>query len=593
MFTERQLLIISFLLSDHFPKTDTLLADVLGISKRTVQNEIKIINKVLPTDEALSVSARGKAAAMLSGETKERLQKLVAESPIEKWQHDFERKNLIFLILLFKKEYESMEEVANRLYVSKSMIHKEMQQSWKLREFISVSAAKGLKINVSESQKRNILSKLFTYTRYLQHLLELPEESPAIFANVQESCDRLFPKHGYTISGKSQVLFQNYLFLTIIRKQMGFSLNEEEEAQIVHYQPSALLTELLAELLYDFSQADIFLIQGKLNELNVINYTKNIEEHANYPMMSQQLQIFTERLKKELGILFAPDETWKNLFFVHLFKLQIRLRNATDNANYRKRSINTTYPLTAQIVRDYFLPIFQMDMPESEMAYLVLYFAEHFENPEPELLILFITDALPSMIHHTVQLLKTRLSTPVKEVNIATLADYQRLSETDLQRHLLILTTSEKVVLNQKNAFLVREFMTDQDIASLKVYCDSLFRYHKQRQDEYFQTQYLEKSEFGILTEKDLPQIKEALTNEIVLESGIIFSPSFVNDQPTMLSLYKLEFDFVHKSKKIAFLVICRYNPAADDVQLFYRGLKTLLQESRLESALSHSPYFA
>ncbi|MFD1899502.1 HTH domain-containing protein [Enterococcus termitis] len=50
MFTHRQLLILSFLLSDSFSFSSSFLSSILNVSERTIQLEVQEINKLLPDD---------------------------------------------------------------------------------------------------------------------------------------------------------------------------------------------------------------------------------------------------------------------------------------------------------------------------------------------------------------------------------------------------------------------------------------------------------------------------------------------------------------------------------------------------------------
>ncbi|MGY3777077.1 BglG family transcription antiterminator [Isobaculum melis] len=588
MFTHRQLLIISFLLTEGIPLSSSFLSAVLGVSERTIQSEIKEMNQYLPVDETFSISSKKKMNHQeLSPATISWLKQLIHENK-EINSHNLERKNLILMILFFEKNYLSMEELSKRLFVSKTMIHKEFEHSWKLREFIEVSSKKGLKMKKSESFQRNISAKIFSYSESLVNLLGLPADTQNKFEQVKKITNSLFLAHQYFISGKSLALFQNYLLMTIIRNKMGFHLVEGVDCLPEKPPMSALLNEIILALNEDFSALDIDCIQSKLNELNVTTYVGEIEEIGYYTLIKEKLTIFFSLLDAELGIKIKPSRTWEERFFMHMQKLLIRLDNGSDNDNYLKRKMNQTYPLTFQVLRDYFLPTFEREIPESELSYLVLYFAEFIEADERALDILFITDSLPSVIYHTSELIKKYSGFKVNHIKTVTVYEYLQKPADFEKNYEVMLTTSERVILESNRAFLIKELFNKEDLSLLSEYMSMMIAYRDRRRRQWFHDKFLKNIEIqnissGNLKMQGITFIGKTITHEITLEEPLIFISSFNKQQASSIEIFQFQKKYRHRSKEIEYIVVSSYNPNEGNIQSFYHELHHLLKINALK----------
>lgn len=591
MFTHRQLLLISFLLTEGVPLSSSFLASVLGVSDRTIQSEIKEMNQYLPKNETFSISSKKKMNYQdLSPATISWLKQLINEKK-EMSSQNFERKNLILLILFFEKDYLSMEELAKRLFVSKTMIHKEFEHSWKLREFIEVSPKKGLKMKEAESFQRNILAKIFAYNDLLGRLLKLPPDTQNIFEQVKQITNAFFLTHQYFISGKSLALFQNYLLVTIIRNKMDFHLVEGVDGISEPLTMSALLKEIIVALDEEFSALDIECIQAKLNELNVTTYVGAIEEIAYYPLIKEKLTIFFNLLDAELSIKIKPNSNWEDRFFMHMQKLLIRLKNRNDNDNYLKRKINQTYPFTFQVLRDYFLPTFELEIPESELSYLVLYFAEFIEADELVLDILFITDSFPSVIYHTSELIKKYSGFKVNHIKNVTVYEYLQKSADYKKNYHVMLTTSERVILECNRVFLIKELFHKDDLSLLSEYMKMIIAYQDKRRKEWFYNRFLKHIEIQKISSehlemKDITFIGKTIENEITLEEPLIFISSFNKLKTSTIEIFRFQKKYRHRGKRIDYIVVSSYDPNEGNIQSFYHELQHLLKMNALKKLI-------
>ena len=154
--------IIEYLLTHQSVKLD-MLQDYFGKSQRTIYNYIKNVNSLLARYGASMVSS-GKASYSLM---------IVDEKLFEPLREDLgynvdfndpeERISQILNILLFAEDYVKMEDLADQLYISRSLLKQDMQ---KIRDILkgygltlTVRPHYGMRVDGEELSKRACLKR--------------------------------------------------------------------------------------------------------------------------------------------------------------------------------------------------------------------------------------------------------------------------------------------------------------------------------------------------------------------------------------------------------------------------------------------------
>jgi lichenan operon transcriptional antiterminator len=169
MFSKRQKIILSYILYTDMPIKLDLLADIIQVSFHTIRTELENINMILfERDAQVLISKKGQC--YIEDDKKEAVRKLLV-NPIFVDKNNIEnhivwdRIYTIIGMLSFESDYVSMEELAERLYVSKSTINLDITEIKRIISRISgisfiVSSTKGLKFKGEEEDFRYMLAKM-------------------------------------------------------------------------------------------------------------------------------------------------------------------------------------------------------------------------------------------------------------------------------------------------------------------------------------------------------------------------------------------------------------------------------------------------
>jgi transcriptional antiterminator len=484
------------------------------------------------------------------------------------------------MILLYEKDYISMETLANRLFLSKSMLNRHMDKSWRLRKNIEVSPVKGLKIPWSERQKRNFLAKYFFLNTSTLPLLTEKIDLEKLMQKLYHILQTLMVEHHYYVSGLAFTTFYHYLLITIIRQQQGFTLEDEASPLPVSNLMNEIALTFQKELQVVLTEADLWSCQSKLNELNVLDTDREVVYNE---QLKQQLQCFCQILLDEFGIRVEMNEKQEESFVLHMHKLKIRKENDNDVANFEKRMINTSYPLTAQLIRDYFLPIFQLDIPESEISYIIPYFAGFIEEKTEEQDILYISDSTPSLIHDSLRKLE-QLPLDVKISWKVYPQYYYEAHKSELQKDvLMVLTTELPIVVKNSKALLLSKILVDTDLELVKLYLSGCLNKERQRRLEANEKKYLlpitqvteKKALFEILQKEELGNYH---VYDLVMDKNVGYFAAFT--QKSSIHVYTLTHPVFYKDHFLKKVVVANYCVQDKNLHSFFEVVRPLLLEA-------------
>ena len=397
--TDRQLSILSYIIYHPEGITRAQLAKQTGISLRTVQTEINAINGQLGSGpQYIDHGKNGYIAQGFSGKELEEISRLMEGKHTRVMP--LNRSSTILSVLLFERDFLSMEKLAERIYVSKSAIFKEFEHVKILKKYVTVSRKSGLIISMPESEKRNLLVKCFdkeTTQYYEPGLKERYEQLDLVCRAV---LPELFLAHDYPVSGDAMRSFRRHLIITILRKEKGFEI--EQMVQPDEY--SALLLELVERISaltgVAFSQDDMADCQRRLNGLNTLDGRAAGWRDRCMQEYEQNYEKFRRRLKEVFGLEFEPDREEKQNFLLYISKTAWRSGSGHVNSNFLKREINRRYPMSVHLILECFPCCFSMNVPEPEVSNLALYLAGKMDRGayRPECVI--ISDRNPSVLYH-------------------------------------------------------------------------------------------------------------------------------------------------------------------------------------------------
>ncbi|OOM74452.1 putative licABCH operon regulator [Clostridium puniceum] len=236
--------ILNIILNTDGYVTGNELSKLCNVSIRTIRIDIKKINELLEEYD-IKVDSSVKRGYYLTNIGKE----LLKENDIIRsvWDREYiaqvpntpiERQMYIILKLTMK-EYISVNELIDKLYISASTINNDISsiKKW-LKENLNVtlnySLNKGIKLNCSEADKRNIIGWIIAKKSNASSVMK----NCYYLFNHQEIVkftDKLFPimnaevkQYGYILSGHSSQFLCNQIFIAVERCEFGLKLDYDE-----------------------------------------------------------------------------------------------------------------------------------------------------------------------------------------------------------------------------------------------------------------------------------------------------------------------------------------------------------------------------
>lgn len=587
--TNRQLFILSYLLNHRKRISGEHLASQVGISVRTLQNEIQEINQKL--ENGVSINASGKHGYLVCGVTQPIREKLLAQ--VGDRQSLFmpeERVNDILTILLFAEGYTSMESLANTLYLSKASVFRTIESNFALRNAVTISRTKGLIIDLPECDKRQLLTKVFDKDALNPVAKAMRQDYVQLDTPLRVALKNLFTNHNYSVSGEALRSFRRYLIISILRTKRGYPLEEVDHGLPI----SSLMQEIAAAIRtivgITFSPSELQDCQAKLN--NLCTFLRNVPAHRMDWLLqwNPHYKRFLSEIRRRFGVDLDMEPEDQRRFLLHVSKLHRRVMFGQHDSNYHKREINRTYPLAVHLILLAFEECFGFSVPETEVSYLAMYIAIKLRKHSKRIDCIIVTAKNPSVAWPMKQWIEEHFSRHLQSVEIV---EHYRFSPTMVRDDMLVLTTGEDVVLSCPQAILVKPFsleksydLMDQYIQQTRNgYKESFFLKHFSRYYRGMTTlQSRGKNLYELLQSIDI-SLSPGAQYEFVLDTDAFLLPR-VHEGPgeNSVQIYYLPHTVFHRGTDLRYLIISDYYTDTAEMEDFYYCLKTLLCPGRLDS---------
>lgn len=343
----RQREIISTILNTDGFITGNKLAKVCNVSVRTIQLDIKDVNNSLE-GYGIKINSIIKKGYFLDEKAKSILKenniirsvidyKYISETPMT--PHE---RQMYIISKLAIKDYISVEELTDKLFVSSSTISNDINAAKKwLKENldlnINYSLTKGIKLNVSEKQKRNIISWILSYklnasslTKQWNYLFEgeISEDD----ARLHHIINEITKGFGYFLSGHSSQLFCFEILVAINRTQLGHfieddeNLNDELKPVII-----ALSEKVHSYMKIELSKIEWLNLQEYFISKQFISGTRieNLETKEANNIVNE----FLIKLKKIYNVDLSQNNTGKNKLVLYVSPMINRLKHKHCIAN--------------------------------------------------------------------------------------------------------------------------------------------------------------------------------------------------------------------------------------------------------------------
>lgn len=406
---KRQTEIITDLLNKNEYVSAKAIAEQFNVSIRTIRYDLELIEYWLNENKANVVKVPNKGIMIKATTDRallfEKLKFLSVENRVLSVK---ERVNYIIIGLLANERGLSIEELSDRLLLSKNTILKVLK---KVENYLGDNSlelkkiyGKGFVIVGEEVHKRNILVDIFIDIFDIHNII-LAMSNQEAYKELLDFCLNKYEsfhfenmkiifneiKHiekRYNFYFTDMALARLIVYMTIavnrisnqqyIKNQIVISKNKE-------YEIGCLISEKLAQL---FS---IKIENEEVNEM-VMRMMESRSCHAHLSRKSDAINMFNDDVlritqhiisysEKALNVDFKNDVKLINGLRLHLKTALIRIKNNKQIKNDYTNEITSRYPLVFQIVKESLITIdHEYKFEDTEIAYITLHIRSAYER---------------------------------------------------------------------------------------------------------------------------------------------------------------------------------------------------------------------
>jgi lichenan operon transcriptional antiterminator len=471
--------------------TGNELAKLCNVSIRTIRLDIKEINKLLEGYN-IEIDSIMKKGYYLTEICKKRLK----ENDIIKsvWDQEYiaqlpntPRERQMYIILkLTMKDYISIEELSDKLYISTSTINNDISaiKKWlkeNLNLNIKYSLNKGIKLECSEWDKRNVIgwviAKKSNASSVMKNCYYLFNHQ-----NIVILTDKLFPiinsetkKYGYVLSGHSSQFLCNQIFIALERCKLGFKLKsteiEEEFLPVITAIREAILTQLKIEL----SEIEWLNLQQYFKSRQFIDGTdlKNINTKEAINITRE----FKKSVYAKFDVNLENHNKIKDTLLLYTASMINRLRFKHCIVNSIDENIIKTYPFEYKIaceMRNVVKKELGLEVTLIELAYITMHLVSTKEMWSKKLKTIIVCDFDQSIINFIKNKIFTYLNEKISFYGFYTYQEFTFGLVENLEKVDFIITTATLAGRTNIPFAIISPTMEQKDFINLYEHLENL-----------------------------------------------------------------------------------------------------------------------
>ncbi|WP_282139843.1 BglG family transcription antiterminator [Cytobacillus oceanisediminis] len=487
--TSREKAIIELIIKTSGKHTALSIASSLNVSARTIQRDLKAVEKIV-SDFELKLTRNVNQGLAIEGKNEQifrLIQHLTSSEPIDQPPQE---KKLRLLIAILEEDLFKTQVLASYLGISTATLSVYLDE---LAEWLSVFQVQltrkrgvGVELHGSEANKRRALAHFFLqyfHEELIEKLFLLEKRKlgedrilhyfePDYLFQVNSIVQTVFSgaPARFADSGYLEVVLHICITLQRILKQrfVGQSDTLPEKEVIVEYGLMQQVTSML-EREYDcsFSDGDVLylarILKGtKLSGAEAFPYDSIV--------LAQMIKNVVKSVSEQLHVDLTRDFSLFQGLLAHMEPSIFRMKQNMESYNPLKEEIMRKYPVLFMAVKksleEEFTDIDQFS--DDEIAFIVLHFGSALVMQEENLSIKALV-ICPTGIG-TSKMLKSRLKKEAAEIDVIEIKSMKEISEgADLKEYDLILSTVRLPFINAEY-ILVNPLLSDENILTIKNY---------------------------------------------------------------------------------------------------------------------------
>lgn len=385
----RQVIMLRDLLHNEYVRPNEFM-EKLGISLRTVRMEIHEINDILRHKDMRINSSSARGYFILKGERTQFYEFLnnmiLSLKKVELPETPGERFLFTFIYLTFIKEPISVQNLADIMYVSKTVMIKTLKEIDEyLRNFNGLNierTKKGIYFRGKERSIRHILSETLNYKTFGSILMykvlkfQFGESYSKIYEILQKELPVILYKNNLILIDKSVEGFLLDLFIMIYRNKAGLLLESETSRQYPQ-----VFEDIMKEIEELLIQNDIRISECDRNFLKDCLLTKRVlyDECVKLEPRKEIAELTEEFLSivdKKYNCSYLKNPELKKMLSIHIDKMLYRLEQGHFEHNASIRNAKELYKLQTEMADILYKLIFDKygyKIQEEELGFIILY----------------------------------------------------------------------------------------------------------------------------------------------------------------------------------------------------------------------------
>ncbi|MBQ2655126.1 MAG: transcription antiterminator [Erysipelotrichaceae bacterium] len=521
------------------------------------------------------------------------------------------RRKTVLSRLLTANSYINIYDLADELYVSPSLIRKDIKALKELIEKYDLelkhSHSSGYMIAGDENNIRKAIAEECT-TVLNQVLYEKAfHHNTETLSSLHECIADTLASYNITTTPLAINALAIHILIAINRIETENVINtgdiSENAKKETEYQAAMVINDRIHKLfdvslpepeLYYFSQH----INGK--QVTAIDFTQISDSDENEVIIFYN--ILLRSLIKDYNIDFFTDTNLRNNLLNHIGPFLHRLKNNMQIRKSNLSVIKDEFPFAYELAVSGLRKIqekYPYDISEEETLYFALHLALSMEtrSNKRKYNIAIVLDDSVTVFNMMSYKITTALE---RQVNMIQLFSYYNLDENEIRKFDIIINATDKKLWFDKPVVTTREFLSDADIEIIRLIMHKL-------DDQQDIDRFMSKDLFFKLEADNKDELLQKIISEInkhiclpenfyqlVMEREKFGSTSYGNKiavphpissegMPEFISICKLNKPIMWDDKYVQFVFLISLNTSGQSIQAFFSKLsKNLLDNEKI-----------
>ncbi|WP_428910460.1 BglG family transcription antiterminator [Niallia sp. Krafla_26] len=488
IMTAREKVIVELIVKNSGRHSVSSLAEYLRVSTRTVQRDLKSIEKTLEQFDLLIENTSGLMIRGANQNIYRLIQELIHISPVDLSAE--ERRLLAFVTLFDASQPIKLAPLAKDLGVSVTTLGTDLDELtlWLQKYGVVLERKKGVGVELTglEESKRKALVNY-----YLIYFNDELIENLFLLANNQAGDDKILyylnkdylraiDKLVYPYINQIQlkladadyIAFIIHICLSMQRTEREFHLSEQtiEKNQMKNWDEYSILIHIRDELHRIYSI--------KLNDVEItylatiLRGSKLVEPENTYydrVLISRSVRKMIQDVSKQLNVDLSGDFSLFQGLMAHMEPTIYRMNLGTPSFNPLKEEIHDKYPILFMAVRTSVAQVFQnLVFSDDEIAYIVLHFGSALELKKEEVQIRALI-VCPTGIG-TSKMLASRIKNEIPEITSTDVVSIKEIYHKNWKDYQIILSTVLLPLQEKFEYVYVNPLLHEKDIQSIRDY---------------------------------------------------------------------------------------------------------------------------